>query len=45
LIRSALTNNYDLRIAVTHVEQARAMEAEARAEFFPQLDYTATAAR
>ena len=45
LIRTALTNNYDLRIAVTRVEQARAMAAEARAGFFPQLDYAATAAR
>jgi multidrug efflux system outer membrane protein len=45
LIRTALTNNYDLRIAVTRVEQARAMAAEARAGFFPQLDYAATASR
>jgi len=45
LIRTALTNNYDLRIAITRVEQARAMAAEARAGFFPQLDYTANANR
>jgi multidrug efflux system outer membrane protein len=45
LIRTALTNNYDLRIAVTRAEQARAMAAEARAGFFPQVDYAATAAR
>jgi len=45
LIRTALTNNYDLRIAVTRVEQARAMAAEARAGFFPQLDYAANASR
>jgi multidrug efflux system outer membrane protein len=43
LIRIALTNNYDLRIAVTRVEQARAVAAEARAGFFPQLDYAAIA--
>lgn len=43
LIRVALTNNYDLRIAVTRVEQSRAMYAEARAGFFPQLDYAASA--
>src|SRR5271170_5648664 len=45
LVRTALTNNYDLRIAVTRVEQARAMAAEARAGFFPQLDYAANASR
>ncbi len=45
LIRVALTNNYDLRIAVTRVEQSRAMLAEARAGFFPQLDYAANAGR
>jgi multidrug efflux system outer membrane protein len=45
LIRTALTNNYDLRIATTRVEQARAMAAQARAGFFPQVNYTATAAR
>jgi len=45
LIRTALTNNYDLRIAVTRVEQARALAAQARAGFFPQVNYAATAAR
>jgi multidrug efflux system outer membrane protein len=45
LIRIALTNNYDLRIAVTRVEQARAMAAEARSEFFPQLNYEGAAGR
>ena len=45
LIRTALTNNYDLRIAATRVEQARAMAAQARAGFFPQINYAATAAR
>ncbi len=43
LIRIALTNNYDLRIAVTRVEQARALAAQARAGFFPQLNYAVTA--
>ena len=45
LIRTALTNNYDLRIAVTRVEQARALAAQARAGFFPQVNYAATAGR
>ena len=39
LIRSALTNNYDLRIVVARVEQSRAIAAQARAGFFPQLGY------
>lgn len=43
LIRRALTNNYDLRIAFTRVEQARAMVAEARSGYFPQLNYGAAA--
>ncbi len=39
LVRTALTNNYDLRIAFTRVEQARALAEEARADLFPQLSY------
>lgn len=39
LIRTALTNNYDLRIAVSRVEQARAILVQNRAAFFPQLSY------
>lgn len=45
LIRTALTNNYDLRIAVTRVEQAQAMAAESRAQFFPQVNYEGIAER
>lgn len=39
LVRTALTNNYDLRIAVSRVDQARAMADQARADFFPQINY------
>jgi multidrug efflux system outer membrane protein len=39
LIRMALTNNYDLRIAAARVEQARAIAAQARGQYFPQVDY------
>ncbi|MGA7742196.1 MAG: efflux transporter outer membrane subunit [Polyangia bacterium] len=45
LIRTALAGNYDLRIAVSRVEQAREFAAQARAGFFPQVDYGAVAAR
>src|SRR6266508_2998077 len=45
LIRTALTNNYDLRIAVTRVEQARALAIQARAQFLPQAGYEGEAAR
>jgi multidrug efflux system outer membrane protein len=45
LIRVALTNNYDLRIAITRVEQARAIAAEARSGFFPQVSYDANLSR
>jgi multidrug efflux system outer membrane protein len=43
LIHIALTNNLDLRIAFTRVEQARAMVAQARSELFPQLNYAGVA--
>ena len=43
LIRVALTNNYDLRIAYTRVEQAREVAAEARAGLFPQVNYSGLA--
>jgi outer membrane protein, multidrug efflux system len=45
LIRTALTNNYDLRIAVTRIEQSRAVARETRAQFFPQLNYAALAGK
>jgi multidrug efflux system outer membrane protein len=45
IIRTALTNNYDLRIAATRVEQAHALAAEARSQFFPLVGYVGTAAR
>src|SRR5258708_11202850 len=39
------SNNYDLRIAVTRVEQARAIAMQARSQFFPQIGYEGEAAR
>jgi multidrug efflux system outer membrane protein len=39
LIRTAVTNNYDLRQAVARVEQARNIAAVARAPLFPQIGY------
>jgi multidrug efflux system outer membrane protein len=45
LVRVALTNNYDLRIAVARVEQAQAQAAEARAGYYPQVNYAAAAGR
>lgn len=43
LIRLALTNNYDLRIAAARVAQAQAIAAQARSQFYPQLGYAALA--
>ncbi|MFO1476143.1 MAG: efflux transporter outer membrane subunit [Verrucomicrobiota bacterium] len=40
LIRTALTNNLDLKVAVTRVEQARQAAAEARSQFFPSVGYS-----
>jgi multidrug efflux system outer membrane protein len=45
LIAEALANNYDLRVAVTRVEQARQIAAQARAQFFPQIGYDGTVAK
>lgn len=39
LIRTALTNNYDVLIAATRIEQARQSAAQARAQFFPTVNY------
>jgi multidrug efflux system outer membrane protein len=44
LIHEALTNNYDLQIAVSRVEQARQIAAQARALFFPQISYDGSVA-
>ncbi len=41
LVRTALANNYDLRIAVTRIEQARQLSAQARAQYYPTIDYSA----
>jgi multidrug efflux system outer membrane protein len=45
LIRAALTNNYDARIAFARVEQARAVLQQNRAGFFPQLNYFGAVSR
>jgi multidrug efflux system outer membrane protein len=45
LIQVALTNNYDLRIILTRVDQARAIQAQARSQFLPQVGYEAEANR
>jgi multidrug efflux system outer membrane protein len=38
LIHIALTNNYDVRIAATRVEQYRALAVQARSQFLPQAE-------
>lgn len=45
LIREALTNNYDLRIAAARVEEARAVAMQARSQFVPSVSYGGTASR
>jgi outer membrane protein, multidrug efflux system len=40
LVQTALANNYDLRIAVSRVEQSRQIAAQARAQFFPFVNYS-----
>jgi multidrug efflux system outer membrane protein len=45
LVREALTNNYDLRVALTRMDQARALQAQARSQFLPQVGYQGEASR
>ena len=42
-MQAALANNYDLQIAVTRIEQSRQLAAQARAQYFPFLNYGVTA--
>jgi outer membrane protein, multidrug efflux system len=41
LIRAAVENNHDLRIALTRVEQARALSVQSRSTLFPTIGYGA----
>jgi multidrug efflux system outer membrane protein len=45
LIKTAVGTNYDVRIAVTRIEQARAQLGVAEAGFYPQIGYDALASR
>jgi len=42
MIQTALANNYDLRIAVSRVEQSRQLAIQARAQYFPFASYFVT---
>jgi len=43
LIRVALTNNYDVKVAVTRVEQARQAANQVRSQLLPSVDYSGEA--
>jgi multidrug efflux system outer membrane protein len=45
LIRTSLTSNLDLRIAVTRVEQARQLAAQARSLYYPSVNVQGTVNR
>lgn len=45
LVREAFTNNYDLRIALTRVEQARAVVMQTRSQFVPSVNYNGNVGR
>ena len=45
LITEALTNNFDLQVAVSRIEQARALVGVARADYYPQVGYQGFAGR
>jgi len=40
LIQTALANNYDLRVAITRIEQSRQIATQARAQYFPFINYS-----
>jgi outer membrane protein, multidrug efflux system len=40
LVQTALVNNYDLRVAITRIEQSRQISAQARAQYFPFVNYS-----
>jgi outer membrane protein, multidrug efflux system len=42
LIREALKNNYDLQVAVSRVEQERALLGVSRSQYYPQVEYNAS---
>ena len=39
LLREAFNNNYDLRLAVSRVEQERALLGVTRSQYYPQVGY------
>src|SRR5262249_8123702 len=39
LVKTSLANNYDLKVAVSRVQQARQVAAEARSQYLPDLTY------
>jgi multidrug efflux system outer membrane protein len=41
LVRTAIANNYDLRITITRIDQARAIAGQAGALYSPQINYQA----
>jgi len=45
LIQTAMANNLDLRIAITRIEQARAIQAEVFSGLLPQIGYEGALAR
>ena len=45
LVRVALTNNYDLNIVMARIDQARALQMQARSQFMPEIGYRGDAAR
>jgi multidrug efflux system outer membrane protein len=40
LVQTALANNYDLRVAVSRIEQSRQIALQARAQYFPFVNYS-----
>lgn len=45
LVLEAFTNNYDIRIAWTRIEQARAIQMQVRSQIVPSIDYNGAVSR
>jgi multidrug efflux system outer membrane protein len=43
LVQTALSNNYDLRVSAARVEESRALLAQSRSQYYPQVGYQGSA--
>jgi len=44
-VRASLTNSYDLRVVLSRIDQARALQMQSQSQFLPEMDYGGLASR